>query len=643
MVASVTLYVDLVNIPHTFIKIDDGIGNVQFFGLGPLRPNSPWGAAAVGIGLPSQFTGGVANSNPAAYRPEDASYIASYQVTEQKLVAMMDAVQAWIDNPGTYVGLGSNCTTFVRAIFNAGEVAHPDLNAFQLFSSHPQALIPFSVRAEYVRDTPLNEFGPPAGLTDKARNPVNEWTDGSFDPVKVIGALLSVNSSEIDGIEDLLATTLSPVTPGRVTIDASTALGVGLGYWTTDLPDSGTSVAAGYLGLSGFGALDGLSPLTLLQVPSGASSTGVPQFTLNPNPFLPYGAPVPSPVNEVLVTAPPEARPQDYTYFDVLTQNTSGLPLYIHGAGWVGANGETVAIADGGQVLGFVNESGFEPDYEVTPFSDPGLGDFWTDPGAFGLQGTFDFGGFAPLVLDLDGNGFADFAPVETSTAYFDADSNGNRNRMGWAGPNDGVLAYDHDGNGIVTRADEISFTAYKAGATTDLEGLQTFDTNQDGSLNAGDALFGRFGVWVDANQDGIAQAGEYRSLAAAGITSVSTASTGTPGTINGATIHGYSTYTTASGTHAVADVSFQASREVAAQPQDNTLTVIALDLDGDGVYANPKAQSGVVFDVDNDGFMEATGWLNANDAMLVLDRNGDGRIESASELVTTDTTSAAN
>src|SRR6185503_8727623 len=54
-------------------------------------------------------------------------------------------------------------------------------------------------------------------------------------------------------------------------------------------------------------------------------------------------------------------------------------------------------------------------------------------------------------------------------------------------------------------------------------------------------------------------------------------------------------------------------------------------------------ADAGVLFDVDNDGFKEATAWLNSSDGMLAIDRNGDGKIDSASELVTTQNTESAN
>jgi len=60
--------------------------------------------------------------------------------------------------------------------------------------------------------------------------------------------------------------------------------------------------------------------------------------------------------------------------------------------------------------------------------------------------------------------------------------------------------------------------------------------------------------------------------------------------------------------------------------------TPLAFDLDGDGVELT-TAQDGVQFDIDVDGDLEQTAWVEADDALLALDRNGDGMITDRSEL----------
>ena len=59
----------------------------------------------------------------------------------------------------------------------------------------------------------------------------------------------------------------------------------------------------------------------------------------------------------------------------------------------------------------------------------------------------------------------------------------------------------------------------------------------------------------------------------------------------------------------------------------------VVLDLDGDGVELTHLGESSVYFDHDGDGARERTGWVSADDALLVLDRNGDNRITYGEEI----------
>ncbi|MBI5898509.1 MAG: hypothetical protein HZB40_04730 [Rhodocyclales bacterium] len=59
----------------------------------------------------------------------------------------------------------------------------------------------------------------------------------------------------------------------------------------------------------------------------------------------------------------------------------------------------------------------------------------------------------------------------------------------------------------------------------------------------------------------------------------------------------------------------------------------LALDLNGDGLATTNAATNGIHFDHDNNGFAEATGWLNPADAYLAVDRNGNDTIDSGLEL----------
>jgi len=124
----------------------------------------------------------------------------------------------------------------------------------------------------------------------------------------------------------------------------------------------------------------------------------------------------------------------------------------------------------------------------------------------------------APVVLDLDGDG-VELTSMRESTVRFAMDNGTMRNA--WIGADDAFLALDRDGDGAITNGSEISFTDDLDGAVSDLDGLTAFDTNGNLSLDSGDERFGEFLVWRDANQDGISQHEELRTLNEAGIASV--------------------------------------------------------------------------------------------------------------------------
>ncbi|MBK6402426.1 MAG: hypothetical protein IPF74_11000 [Rhodocyclaceae bacterium] len=63
----------------------------------------------------------------------------------------------------------------------------------------------------------------------------------------------------------------------------------------------------------------------------------------------------------------------------------------------------------------------------------------------------------------------------------------------------------------------------------------------------------------------------------------------------------------------------------------------LAIDLDGDGIETVGVA-AGVLFDHDADAIKTGTGWLKGDDAFVVLDRNGNGTIDSGRELFGVDT-----
>jgi RHS repeat-associated protein len=76
--------------------------------------------------------------------------------------------------------------------------------------------------------------------------------------------------------------------------------------------------------------------------------------------------------------------------------------------------------------------------------------------------------------------------------------------------------------------------------------------------------------------------------------------------------------------------------RTPAEYPPDNAPNVydpLILDLDGNGIELISIEQSGVLFDLNADGFKEQTGWVSPNDGMLALDANGNAQIDNITEL----------
>ena len=183
----------------------------------------------------------------------------------------------------------------------------------------------------------------------------------------------------------------------------------------------------------------------------------------------------------------------------------------------------------------------FDGSDHFTPEPDP---DPEPDPGGDGDGGS-DGGGGKPIVLDLDGDG-VELVALDDSTAFYDINGDGYRERMAWASADDGFLAYDKDSDGVISAHDELSFVSYVEGAQTDLEGLAHFDTNGNGQLDTGDAEWSKFRVWQDLDQDGESDPGELRTLDEAGITEISLTSDGVEQTVAGNAVFGEGSYTDA-------------------------------------------------------------------------------------------------
>ncbi|MFU6378777.1 hypothetical protein ACM792_26610, partial [Metapseudomonas otitidis] len=206
-----------------------------------------------------------------------------------------------------------------------------------------------------------------------------------------------------------------------------------------------------------------------------------------------------------------------------------------------------------------------------------------------------------PLSLDLDGDG------IETVGANagitFDFDGDGLKTGTGWVKGDDGFLVLDRNGNGQIDNGGELfgvdTVKANGQKATDGFDALRDFDSNGDGVFDAKDAQFANVRVWQDTNQDGIAQAGELKTLAEHNIVAINLDSTASNQTSNGNLISATGTFIRGDGTQGSVNTnqSLVANLDLASNPFYREFTdPIALD---DAAKALPDMKgSGAVRDL---------------------------------------------
>ncbi|MCI9890173.1 VaFE repeat-containing surface-anchored protein [Micrococcales bacterium 31B] len=191
--------------------------------------------------------------------------------------------------------------------------------------------------------------------------------------------------------------------------------------------------------------------------------------------------------------------------------------------------------------------------------------------GQFNLTGNTDMalGGacgqfVSPLVLDLNGNGKVDTSSVadQPAGATFDLLNTGSGVASGWAADGDGFLVKPN-ADGSVTSGKNLFGGALGDGYAQ----LASLDANGDGRVSG--AELDGLQVWVDANGDHVAQAGELKSLADYGITSLNTEYVNAPVANNGNVVVEHGTASTADGgLIVVGDAYFQVGGAVDAANQ---------------------------------------------------------------------------
>ncbi|MBI5330242.1 MAG: cadherin-like domain-containing protein, partial [Betaproteobacteria bacterium] len=230
-------------------------------------------------------------------------------------------------------------------------------------------------------------------------------------------------------------------------------------------------------------------------------------------------------------------------------------------------------------------------------------------------------GGGCPIVLDLNGDGLH-FTPVDLSEVFFDINGDGWKHRMAWPEAGDAFLARDLDGDGAVSSGLEVSFAQY-GDAQSDLEGLRRFDSNADGVFDARDAHWAEFGLWRDANQNGVSEAGEFSTLAAAGVRAIGLSSDGRFAAVDGQSVLGRVSVAMADGsTRQAGDVVLGVSEEVRVVSPDGSASVVRLKANGGERLAGSAGDDLIPGQGGNN-------WIEAGDGNdVVMDDGGDDLID---------------
>jgi hypothetical protein len=143
------------------------------------------------------------------------------------------------------------------------------------------------------------------------------------------------------------------------------------------------------------------------------------------------------------------------------------------------------------------------------------------------------WGQCTPIVIDLGNNGIS--LGQAGVGVYFDVDADGVRDHVQWVrrGGDEGFLALDRSGNGVIDDGAELfgvgtPMLLEGRNAPNGFVGLAQYDSrqlggNDDGLITEADAIWPQLRIWVDANADGLSTPGEMRTLKTSGLTALET------------------------------------------------------------------------------------------------------------------------
>ena len=180
-----------------------------------------------------------------------------------------------------------------------------------------------------------------------------------------------------------------------------------------------------------------------------------------------------------------------------------------------------------------------------------------------------------PIAMDVNGDGTVDYLDQSAGVTYDFSLTGATPVATSWVAAGDGFLAAQ------TGDASKLQIVFATQDGETDLQGLaRVYDTNLDTMISNLDAQFGNLGIWQDANSNGVVDAGEFKSLDAAGIVSISTLSDNVASVAasGGVAISGHSTFTKADGTVGVLDDMSFVEQPAATTTTATTVAAAATD-----------------------------------------------------------------
>jgi serralysin len=227
-----------------------------------------------------------------------------------------------------------------------------------------------------------------------------------------------------------------------------------------------------------------------------------------------------------------------------------------------------------------------------------------------------------PIIFDLGTKGISFTSFVDG--VQFDINGDGAPDQIAWTTGDDGILAYDLDGSGVIENGSEIFSPVLGGGSfSSSLAALASLDSNSDGMIDASDAGFGDLLVWQDQSHDGVSDTGELSTLTDFGITSISLSASASQAYIDGQAVFSEGSFTYTDGTA-------------------NTFLEVSLDTQLGATPAEVTAGAGTESPVIADAGLETTTAISSSADTLVT--AGDSFVfADAGQETTTEISSSAD